>query len=58
MNSLFLLAGVAFFTVLAAVIVITIIFVSNKSKSNWITLETAHSIGAVFLFPQKWKEDE
>ena len=34
MNSLFLLAGVAFFTVLAAVIVITIIFVSNKSKSN------------------------
>jgi len=34
MNSLFLLAGVAFFMVLAAIIVITIIFVSNKSKSN------------------------
>lgn len=35
MNSLYLLAGIAFFfTVLAAAIVGTIILVSNKSKSN------------------------
>jgi nitrogen fixation-related uncharacterized protein len=34
MNSLFLLAGIAVFMVLAAVIIGTIILVSNKSKSN------------------------
>ncbi|HLG28342.1 MAG TPA: hypothetical protein VI423_11195 [Paenisporosarcina sp.] len=34
MNSLMLLAGIAVFMVLAAVIIGTIILVSNKSKSN------------------------
>ncbi|PUB13374.1 hypothetical protein [Paenisporosarcina sp. OV554] len=68
MNSLFLLAGIAFFMVLAAVIVVTVILVSNKSKSNSnhkdanfkvlfysITRKTAHSFEAVFLCLQKEK---